>query len=103
MVFHEINAVSSDLTKTRAQVLFLETTIIFWGTEVLYMCVPFCHRVSKGRETQGLGFNKTSNFYFFITTFLRETSFFFYVNSEGVAVENTMTTGRAGYHCLDLC
>lgn len=50
MVFHEINAVSSDLTKTRAQVLFLETTIIFWGTEVLYMCVPFCHRISKGRE-----------------------------------------------------
>lgn len=62
MVFHEKKKSKKKQlvqlsTKTSAQVGYLEPPYCF-------MCVfPFCHKIAKQSENQGLGFNEINIFY----------------------------------------
>lgn len=71
MVFHEKKKQLVQLsTKTSAQVGYLEIT-----TLLLYVCFPFCHKIPKQGENQGLGFNEINIFYTISRTLLLETGF----------------------------
>lgn len=71
MVFHEKKKQLVQLsTKTSAQVGYLEIT-----TLLRYVCFPFCHKIPKQGENQGLGFNEINIFYTISRTLLLETGF----------------------------